>query len=198
MSDHSEQTTNDNPFLAEMGDVTKLADSDTIYSRRREVSLAKKLKREALEQEHTSDPNPLAIEAVDPVDPHDFLSYKKDGVQDLVFKNLRLGKYSLETRLTIHHLKFKDARQQVFQCIKDCHHKGIRALVIEHGMGLHSKPFPGHLKSYTCQWLQQLDEVIAFHTALKQHGGLGAVYVLLKKNAQQKQLNRDRHQRGLA
>jgi DNA-nicking Smr family endonuclease len=51
------------------------------------------------------------------------------------------------------------------------------------------------MKSYVNQWLREMKMVIAFHTALKQHGGLGAVYVLLKKHPNQKQINREQHQK---
>ena len=74
----------------------------------------------------------------------------------------------------------------------DCHNKGIRTLLIDHGIGVNTKPFPAFMKSYVNQWLREIKVVIAFHTALKQHGGLASVYVLLKKHPNQKQINRER------
>ena len=44
--------------------------------------------------------------------------------------------------------------------------------------------------------LPDLDEVQAFASAQPQHGGLGAVYVLLGKSEKKKQENRDRLSRG--
>ena len=44
--------------------------------------------------------------------------------------------------------------------------------------------------------LPSLPVVMAFHSAQKHHGGAGALYVLLKKNAEKKQENRERHLRG--
>jgi DNA-nicking Smr family endonuclease len=38
--------------------------------------------------------------------------------------------------------------------------------------------------------LREIPEVLAFHSALKQNGGMGAVYVLLKKSDSEKQKNR--------
>ena len=52
------------------------------------------------------------------------------------------------------------------------------------------------LKSYVNKWLPNLPEVMAFHSAQQHHGGAGAVYVLLKKNAEKKQENGERHLRG--
>jgi len=45
------------------------------------------------------------------------------------------------------------------------------------------------------KWLRELEPVMAFHSAQRHHGGTGAVYIMLRKNAEQKQLNRERHQR---
>ena len=44
--------------------------------------------------------------------------------------------------------------------------------------------------------LKELDAVQAFHSAQPQHGGTGAVYVLLRKNAEQKRANRLQYLKG--
>ena len=49
------------------------------------------------------------------VKPRDVLSFKRDGVQHGIFKNLRLGKYVLDSRLDLHGLTVVQAQQQVFQ-----------------------------------------------------------------------------------
>ncbi|TMO58770.1 Smr/MutS family protein, partial [Pseudoalteromonas aurantia] len=49
------------------------------------------------------------------------------------------------------------------------------------------------LKSYTNKWLQEMPQVLAFHSALKCHGGSGSTYVLLRKSDEKKQENRERH-----
>ncbi len=186
-------------FFAEMEDVKPLGKVNKAdIGKPKEASLRQQLKREALNKQIALDDNGLSIEHVTPVDPHDFITYKQDGVQDGVYKNLRLGKYNIDSRLSVKHLKFDDARLQLFSTIMECHGRGIRTLLVDHGLGLQSKPFPGFMKSYVNQWLQEIDAVIAFHTAMKQHGGLGSVYVLLKKHPNQKQINREIHQkRGL-
>jgi len=43
------------------------------------------------------------------------------------------------------------------------------------------------LKSCVNHWLKQFDQVLAFHTAQKYHGGLGATYVLIKKSSAARQ-----------
>lgn len=182
-------------FMEEMQDVTPLKHNNTVsLNTKREPSLSQQLKKQAVQKQIALDDNGLSIDYVEPIDPYAFLSYKKDGVQEGVFKNLRLGKYQIDSRLSLRKVKFDEARLNIFSTISDCHERGIRTLLIDHGIGQHAKPFPGFMKSYVNQWLQQIDAVIAFHTALKQHGGLGSVYVLLKKHPNQKQINRERHQ----
>jgi len=194
MSD-SQHNDNDS-FFSQMSDVRPLTPSNTIAKVAVKETLAQKLKRRALEREIESEDNGLSVIKVTPLDPHDFLSYKQDGVQEGVFKNLRLAKYQIDTNLMLTHLKFDDARNTLYETLKDCHQRGIRTVLVQHGLGLKSKPFPAFLKSYVNQWLRQMDIVIAYHSALKQHGGLGAVYVLLKKHPNQKLINRERNRKG--
>jgi len=52
------------------------------------------------------------------------------------------------------------------------------------------------LKGYVNHWLKELDAVQAFHSAQPQHGGTGAIYVLLRKNAEQKRANRLQYLKG--
>ena len=121
------------------------------------------------------------------------LAYKKDGVQQGVFKNLRLGKYEIHASLNLHGQTVNQARQQLYQFIVDSHRANLRSLHIQHGKGLKEKQ--AILKSYVYQWLQNFDQVLAFHSALPQHGGTGAVYVLLKKSDEARLSNKERHQK---
>ncbi|MCG7533813.1 DNA endonuclease SmrA [Pseudoalteromonas sp. OOF1S-7] len=187
--------TDEELFLASMGDVVPLAQDKKAELRRQqnEPTLAQLARREAAEQEQDFDPNFLSTEYVDLLDPHDLLSYKKDGVQQGVFKNLRLGKYQIDATLDLHGKPFREARKSLFDFIIDCHQRNIRVLLIRHGVGLKSKPFPAILKSYCNKWLQEMPQILAFHSALSCHGGNGSTYVLLKKSEEKKVENRERH-----
>lgn len=182
-------------FFSAMKDVKPLKQDDKVLTRKSSAPLAAQLKREAIERQENSPKNYLSVEKVEPVAPYDPLSYKKDGVQQGVFKNLRLGKYRIESSLNLQQHKFEQARQALFATIISQHQKGTRTLLVRHGIGLHSKPFAAFLKSYVNQWLQQMPEVLAFHTAIKADGGSAAVYVLLKKNREEKQRNREQHRK---
>ena len=182
-------------FLNELQDVKPIEQSDTVATSQQKNTLAQQLKRQAIEASQNIVNNYLSVERVDPVDPYDHISYKQDGVQHGVFKNLRLGKYKIDFVLNLQQKKFEQARTSLFTHILDSHQKGERTLLIKHGLGLHSQPFPALLKSYVHQWLQQMPEIIAYHSAQPNHGGNSAVYVLLKKNQQEKANNRELHRK---
>jgi len=182
-------------FLASMGDVVPLAKDNNVALKqaKHDPTLSQLLRREAAEKELEFDPNYLSTEYVDFLDPHDVLAFKKSGVQDGVYKNLRLAKYQIDATLDLHGKPFREARQTLFEFIRDCHQRNIRVLLVRHGKGINSKPFPAVLKSYTNKWLQEMPEVLAFHSAMACHGGTGSAYVLLKKSDEKKAENRELH-----
>lgn len=182
-------------FLDAMQDVKPLPKLDKVVTLKTKPTLAQSLKREALQREMNLKQNYLSVEQVEPVDPYDYLSYKKSGVQEGVFKNLRLGKYRIDFTLNLQQHKFEQARQALFDTVNQAQQKGVRTLLIKHGIGLKSKPFPAHMKSYVYKWLQQMPQILAFHTALHQHGGLASLYVLLKKSEHDKANNRELHRK---
>ena len=186
---------NEHSFLDAMQDVVPLSGQNEVVTFKHQSTLAQKLRRESLENEQQISLNYLSTEHVDPVAPLDPIEYKKAGVQDGVFKNLRLGKYRIDSVLNLQKLKFEQSRQAVFNTIQSAQKNGYRTLLIKHGVGLDSKPFPGFTKSYVNRWLQELPNVLAFHSAKTAHGGNGAVYVLVKKSDEQKQANRELHRK---
>ncbi|GAB5380790.1 MAG: DNA endonuclease SmrA [Aliiglaciecola sp.] len=182
-------------FLEAMADVKPLPKADTVAAQKPQHTLAQKLKREALEKQSLFGQNYLSAEYVEPVAPHDILEYKKDGVQEGVFKNLRLGKYKIDKRLVLQKIKFEAARQAMFETILEANQKGLRVILVQHGLGLNSQPFPAFMKSYVNKWLKQMPQVLAFHSAQRQHGGAGATYVLIKKSDEQRLANKELHRR---
>ena len=171
---------------------TRASGQDPVGRGPTEAQLAR---REAAASELKRDENLLTTEYVEMVGPHDILEYKRGGVQEGVYRKLRLGKYSVDAVLDLHRKTVEQSRQAVFGFIKDCTRLGLRTVMILHGKGDRSQQ-PALLKSYVNKWLPALPPVMAFHSAQRQHGGAGAVYVLLRKNEEQKQANRERHLRG--
>jgi len=117
---------------------------------------------------------------VRPVEPNQILSFKIDGIQPNVFKNLKRGKYEFDYHLDLHRMTVEQARRKVFDLVSRVEIDELRCFRITHGKGERSKQ-PARLKSYVHHWLKQIKQVVAFHTALPNHGGVGSVYVLLKK-----------------
>ncbi|MEE2729582.1 MAG: DNA endonuclease SmrA [Pseudomonadota bacterium] len=152
-------------------------------------------RREAASSHLRRDENLLTTEYVDMVDPHDIIEFKRPGVQEGVYRKLRLGKYSVDAVLDLHRRTVEQARKEVFEFIQECNRLGVRTVMILHGKGDRSQQ-PALLKSYVNKWLPCLPAVMAFHSAQRHHGGAGAVYVLLKKSDEKKQENRERHLRG--
>lgn len=138
------------------------------------------------------DPNFLSLGEVKRYHPHDVLEWKKDGVQPEVFKRLSAGKYPVDADLDLHRRTLKEARADVFAFSNQCNTKGWRCVAIAHGRGEKS-PDPAKLKSYVAQWLIEIPEVIAYHSAPRNKGGTGATLVLFRKAAHAKEDNRERH-----
>ncbi len=143
----------------------------------------------------TPSANHLTEEIIDLVHPLDPLEYRTDGVSIGVFRNLKRGQYPIDARLDLHRKKMLEARQEVFQFIRDCQKYDIRSAIILHGKGELREP-KVFLKSCVNTWLKQIPEVLAFHSAQKHHGGVGALYVLIKKSEHKKQENRIHFTKG--
>jgi DNA-nicking Smr family endonuclease len=137
--------------------------------------------------------DPLASFEVPPLKSNDVLDFKRPGIQHGVFKKFRLGQYELEARLDLHKLSVDEARKEVYRFIKECFQYELRTAIILHGKGDRNPDKVAILKSHLAVWLPQIDEVMAFHSAQRHHGGTGAVYIMLKKGSRAKQLNREIH-----
>jgi len=159
----------------------------------RDEDVDKEIRRLAAQELAEKKQDPLSV-PVDLVDPLAVLSYQRPGVQHGVFKNLRLGKYTIDARLDLHRLKVEEARQSIFQFVGDCIESDVRCALVTHGKGV-GRQTPALLKSCVAHWLPQFDAVLAFHTAQKQHGSYGATYVLLKKSDKKKLETRERYAR---
>ncbi|MBD2858759.1 DNA endonuclease SmrA [Spongiibacter sp. KMU-158] len=140
--------------------------------------------------------NFLAENEVQMLDGFTLLEFQREGIQHGVFRKLKQGRYPAEARLDLHKMTVEQARQQVFEFIREAMALDLRSLIIVHGRGHNSKSGTSVLKSHLNHWLPQIAEVQAYCSAQPQHGGAGAVYVMLKKSERKKQENRDRMSRG--
>ena len=182
-------------FLQEMSDVQPLSTVNRQQAMQAEKTLTPgQLERQRAAQQELIDPNPLSLELRKRLQPHDFLQWKESGVQEGVWKKLRLGKYSMDATLDLHLFPVKEARQELHRFLLECQSNGIRTVLIRHGRG-EQGPQKATIKSYTSQWLQEHDAVLAYHSALRQHGGTAAVYTMLRKSEEARLNNREQHAR---
>ncbi len=183
-------------FQQMMGDVKPLHNDTAELKKAHHVSDAQLAKREAAIWLTEDDPEYLSIDHAPMIKPDDIIEFKRDGVQDGVYRKLRLGKYPIQARLDLHRKTLKQARDEVVNFLKQCMRMDIRTVVIVHGRGERSNP-PAMMKSYVAQWLMQINDVQCAHSAQRFHGGTGAVYVLLRKSSEKKLENRERHQKRM-
>lgn len=179
-------------FLAAMRDVKPIKPSDKVALTAAPDTLNAAERRAAAVAEVKANPNFLSGEYIEPVEPHAILGFKRDGVQDGVYRNLRLGKYPVDARLDLHQMTIEQARTAVFQFMRDCMSHDIRCALITHGKG-EGREHPALLKSCIAHWLPQFAEILAFHSAQPRHGASGATYILLRKSDRKKLENWEIH-----
>jgi len=85
-----------------------------LHSKPDESQLAR---RAAAEGMSVANPNILTTDYVEPVEPHDIICFKRDGVQEGVYRKLRLGKYDVHGVLDLHRKTLKEAHKDVFDFI---------------------------------------------------------------------------------
>ncbi|MGI1679831.1 MAG: DNA endonuclease SmrA [Cellvibrionaceae bacterium] len=188
----------DDLFRQAMGDVKPLqteARVNTVKNKSNSPGVERRRVAAITEGDEAANKKGLTGDFVNAVDPHDILEFKRPGIQNGVYKNLRLGKYSVDARLDLHGLTVDQARVGVWQFVEECMRHDIRCALITHGKGENRLPQPALLKSCVAHWLPQIDFVMAFHSAQKHHGGSGATYVLLKKSEKKRLENFEKQQK---
>lgn len=184
-------------FAQMMTDVRPISQDKAVLQKQHNLTDAHIAKQEAAVHLSESDPEYLSIDNAPMLKPDGFVEFKRSGVQEGVYRKLRLGKYPLQARLDLHRKSLKEARDEVLKFLRQCQRLDVRTVIIVHGKGERSNP-PALMKSFVAAWLEQIQEVMCFHSAQRYHGGTGAVYVMLRKSAEKKLENRERHQKRLS
>ncbi len=117
----------------------------------------------------------LSLENIPPVAPLAVLEFVRPGIQHGVFKKLRLGKYQIDARLDLHRMTVERARSEIVDFVRDCLNNEVRCALIAHGKG-EGRSQPAVLKSCIAVWLPRIPDVLAFSSAQRHHGGVGAIY----------------------
>ncbi len=123
---------------------------------------------------------PLSDFIQEPIQSDTQLKWYRHSLPTARLRALKNGAIPWEGRLDLHGLRPDPAREAVCDFILNQHSQGRRCLLLIHGRGSYQGE-PPVLKNLINRWLPQFDEVLAFHSAHPKDGGLGAVYVLLKR-----------------
>jgi DNA-nicking Smr family endonuclease len=106
------------------------------------------------------------------------------GVDRRVLRQLRRGHFKIAARLDLHGQTKKEAHQNLLSFVDRSRRDERRAVLIIHGRGLHSSEGGAVLKTAVVRWLTETPlarAVLAFCPAQPKDGGLGALYVLLRR-----------------
>jgi DNA-nicking Smr family endonuclease len=184
-------------YLQDLGEVKPLESSSTAYlgNTNKGQELQTKARRDNATSRWATDVNFLSTANVKNIAPDYPISYKKPGVQNGVYKNVRLAKYDIQSVVNLKGQSAEKARKSLYSFILDSKKADVRYLLIQHGKGFQSDQSNPSLKSYLAVWLPQFDDVLAFHSALPNHGGASSTYVLLKKSDEARLDNKERHQK---
>lgn len=124
---------------------------------------------------------------LDLADADEYLEGSAPGLDPRVLKRLRAGEYAPQAHLDLHGLtrvEAKAALERFLLAPQGGPRRGLRCVLVVHGRGLHSKDQIPVLKEGVQMWLSRgplAARVLAFTSARPADGGVGAVYVLLRR-----------------
>ena len=172
-----------NSFLDEVADVRPLKSEKRVEEVKNKPSPKPKFSLHEHESEQTSNDTMLS----DPVDLRDavvddVLFFSRAGIQQKVQKKLRRGELPIEEELDLHGYTVNEAKTAIQDFLYECKRQHIRYIRIIHGKGYRSDQKIPVLKTHVAYWLPQLNNVLAFSSALPKDGGTGAIYVILKSS----------------
>jgi len=115
-------------------------------------------------------------------DTQEYVEWVNPDHPETVVPNLHEGRFSVQAFLDLHGCTVSEAEMELDQFLLDSLRKRFRCVKIIHGRGLRSAN-GGRLKEAVVKRLSGhfRKEIIAYVTARQCDGGLGALYVLLRK-----------------
>lgn len=111
----------------------------------------------------------------------DELSFRRPHISEAVLLKLRRGHYTVDAELDLHGMTGAEAKAAMREFLTEAVNRRLSCVRIIHGKGRGSGPRGPVLKNVVNQWLQRIDNILAFGSARQVDGGSGAVYVLLRK-----------------
>jgi DNA-nicking Smr family endonuclease len=118
-----------------------------------------------------------------PVRPHELAHGLSTGIDKRQAERFRRGKTPIEGRIDLHGRTQQQAHDDLRAFLTRAHAAGKRCVLVITGKGMTAAK-PGVLRQNVPRWLNEPGlrrHVLAFDYAERQHGGEGALYVLLKR-----------------
>ena len=116
-----------------------------------------------------------------PLKAEDALFFARPGLQQRLLRRLKRGEIPIEARLDLHGMSIAQAGAQLETFLALAESQGLRHLLLIHGKGQRSGQGHSLLKTQVNHWLRHCPLVLAFATCRPQHGGSGALYLLLRR-----------------
>lgn len=117
-------------------------------------------------------------------DSDEFIEGAVQGFDERVLRKLRKGEFAHRAHLDLHGLTKDEAKPALEKFLAEARLAGHRCVLVVTGRGLHSKDSIPVLKQSVQAWLthgRPARQVLAFCSARPEDGGVGAVYVLLRR-----------------
>jgi DNA-nicking Smr family endonuclease len=118
-----------------------------------------------------------------PQKPHELIHGLSHGVDRRQAERFRKGKLAIEGKIDLHGRTQQDAHDDLLAFLRRAHAAGKRNVLVVTGKGMTTSK-TGILRQAVPRWLNEpafRALVLAFDYAEPQHGGEGALYVLIKR-----------------
>jgi DNA-nicking Smr family endonuclease len=118
-----------------------------------------------------------------PAKPHELTHGLSHGIDRRQAERFRKGKLPIEGKIDLHGRTQQDAHDDLLAFLKRAHAAGKRTVLVVTGKGMTTSK-TGVLRQAVPRWLNEpafRSLVLAFDYAEPQHGGEGALYLLLKR-----------------
>ncbi|MCG9696595.1 DNA endonuclease SmrA [Shewanella sp. Isolate11] len=185
-----------NLFRASMSDVIPLHGEKSACTVTTSVSSAQQYRFKQTQRRTLLADLTVDIQQVEAILPEAVIDYRCEGVQGSVFRLFKQGQYPMQATLDLRGLTVQHAREALVDYIDICIKQNFRNVLVIHGTGVHNKPIPALIKSFLAHWLQHIETVKAYHSAIKSLGGNGALMLMLAKSEQAKADTRELTRKG--
>ncbi len=179
----SKKTTrnDDDLFQQMMSDVKPLSDKKSAKQRIPPNKPRSSPKPRIANTQNTTTISFVPRDLVPEVDPEESLFFTRGGLQHRRLRQFKRGDLRPEARLDLHGCTLEEAATLLASFLSNTQNNNQRCVCIIHGKGYRSAESRPVLKAQINQWLQDVSFVLAFSSAQAKDGGMGAVYVLLRR-----------------